>query len=185
MGDSLGKLLSGCLRGEEGAVRALVERYQNMVFGLCIRLLHNRQDAEDVVQETFIRAVRSLSCYDRKRPFEPWLLAIAANRCRSLMAARARHRHVEVAWETIPAGESDPTGVRHLQEEVNRALDHLRPEYRQAFVMFHQMEMSYADIAQVLNCPINTVKTWIHRARRHLIAQLQARQVVTSHGASS
>ena len=186
MGNALKRILAGCLRGDEQAVRALVEQYQGMVFSLCLRLLGNRQDAEDVVQETFIRVVRSLASYDRSRRFEPWLLAIAANRCRTLLAAQSRRREVVIPWEHIAAKPSHGLEEEHLREELTQALETLRPEHRQAFVMFHQMEMSYAQIAEVLDCPINTVKTWIHRARRQLVAHLQARRVLeSSAGATS
>jgi RNA polymerase sigma-70 factor (ECF subfamily) len=70
--------------------------------------------------------------------------------------------------------------ARQLAEEVALALNTLRAQYRQAFLLFHQHEMSYAEIADSLQCPIGTVRTWIHRARRELIRFLQTREVVES-----
>ena len=70
--------------------RALVERFQGIVFGLSVRLLTHRHDAEDVTQEVFIRVFRSLRRWDRTRPLQPWILGIAVNRCRTWMARRAR-----------------------------------------------------------------------------------------------
>ena len=68
----------------------LVDQYRSRVFGLCYRMLGQRQDAEDMTQETFIRALKSLSRWDPERDFEPWLLAIAGNRCRTALATRRR-----------------------------------------------------------------------------------------------
>ena len=73
----------------------------------------------------------------------------------------------------------DGDSARHLGEEVRRALANIRIEYRQAFVLFHEHEMSYQDIAVAMNCPLGTVKTWVHRARREIIEQLRKREVLT------
>ena len=79
-------------------------------------------------------------------------------------------------------GVADPTpdfqAARNLSEEVQLGLQQLRPEYRQAFVLFHDHELSYAEIAQSMGCPLGTVKTWVHRARRELIDYLHRREVV-------
>ena len=76
--------------GDPQAARLLIERYQGVVFGLCYRMLSHRQDAEDVAQEAFVRALRSIEGFDVTRPLRPWLLEIAANRCRTALAHRAR-----------------------------------------------------------------------------------------------
>ena len=73
-------LVRRCLRGEAAAVQALVERFQAEVFGLCVRLLHHRQDAEDVTQEVFLRIFRSLRRWDSSRPLRPWIMGITVNR---------------------------------------------------------------------------------------------------------
>lgn len=155
----------------------LVDRFRGQVFGLCFRMLGHRQDAEDATQESFVRALRSLANYDSRREFRPWLLAIAGNRCRTLMAARQgvpkMSREVD--------GLADARSLRtegHLGEEVALALSRLREEYRQAFVLFHEQELSYGEIAAVLCCPVGTVKTWVRRARHELADHLRRRGVV-------
>src|SRR3712207_226810 len=85
-------LVRRCLRNDTHAVRALVERFQGAVFGLCVRLLRHRHDAEDVTQEVFLRVFRSLRRWDAGRPLRPWVLGIAVNRCRTWLARRT-HRH--------------------------------------------------------------------------------------------
>ncbi|GIW94333.1 MAG: DNA-directed RNA polymerase sigma-70 factor [Pirellulaceae bacterium] len=179
MSDWLASVIAGCLQGEAWAARALVERYYRMVFSVCLRMLGRREDAEDTVQETFVRALRSLASYDPSRRFEPWLLTIAMNRCRTLLASRRRESTVELCWESLPDARPEGPATDQLREEIERALDKMRPEYREAFLMFHQLEMSYADIAEALGRPINTIKTWIHRARRQIVTELQQRNVVS------
>src|SRR5450759_468163 len=80
----------GCLHNQADAMRHLIERFQADVFGLCVRMLNHRQDAEDVVQEVFVRVFRSLRRWDSSRPLKPWIMTIAVNRCRTLMSQRAR-----------------------------------------------------------------------------------------------
>jgi RNA polymerase sigma-70 factor (ECF subfamily) len=156
----------------------LVERYRGQVFGLCYRMLGNREDAEDAAQETFVRVLRSLARWDSTREFEPWLLAIAGNRCRTALSVRKRRRREQPLLEPpeLPAGPPQDEG--QLAEEVEQGLGRLRTDYREAFVLFHEQELSYEQIAETINRPLGTVKTWIHRARRELIRHLVNRGVV-------
>jgi len=176
--DSFRKLVRRCLEGDQLAMRALVDRYQGQVFGLCYRMLGNRQDAEDVVQETFLRVLQSLHRWDASRDFEPWLLAIAGNRCRTALAARKRRPH----WQTLVEPPAEPVcrqgNAAQLFEELAKGLQLLRDDYREAFVLFHDQGLSYEQIAQVIGRPLGTVKTWIHRARRELMAYLIERELL-------
>ena len=156
----------------------LVERFQGQVFGLCYRMLGQRQDAEDASQETFLRVLRNLHRWDAARDFEPWLLAIAGNRCRTALATRKRRPAAEALADQIADGEPDHRGARQLAEEVDLALADVRDDYRQAFVLFHEHELSYGEIAESMGVPLGTVKTWVHRARRELIERLRARGVL-------
>ena len=82
-------LVRRCLRGEPEAIRVLVDRFQTEVFGLCVRLLSHRQDAEDVTQEVFLRIFRSLKRWDSNRPLKPWIIGITVNRCAAASPAGA------------------------------------------------------------------------------------------------
>ncbi len=172
-------LVEALRSGDQQAPRLLIERYQGVVYGLCYRMLNHQQDAEDVVQETFIRALRAMAGFDSTRPIVPWLLEIAANRCRSALSRRARRPMLAL---TDPAYDlADPrSGVADpddLAGELERALDGLRPEYRLVFVLFHSQHLSYDDIALVVTRPIGTVKTWLHRARAQLAEELSKRGI--------
>ena len=171
-------LVAQCLTGDQAAMLALVERFRGQVFGLCYRMLGQRQDAEDASQETFVRVLKNLHRWDRERDFEPWLFAIAGNRCRTALAARKRRPTAEAVLDIIPDKEPDHRPAQHLAEEVQLALATLRDEYRQAFVLFHEQELSYADIATAMEVPLGTIKTWVHRARRELIDYLRKRGAI-------
>jgi len=171
------ELVRGCLAGDGDALGAFVRRYQSAVFGLCFRMLSHREDAEDVAQEVFLRAVRNLRQWDPGRPLVPWLLTIAANRCRTWLSNRRRRDLPAEFAESI----ADPAAERprlDLAEELQLALDKLREEYRLCFVLYHLNELSLAEIADVTGNPEGTIKTWLHRARRELADHLQRRSIV-------
>lgn len=178
MSDDIRQLVRRCLDGDQSAMVELVDRYRGPVFGLCYRMLRHRQDAEDVTQESFVRVLRGLRTWDPEREFLPWLLAIAGNRCRTHLAARMRHPATSSLVEQVGDDAVQVAQARNLAEEVELALSTLRTEYREAFLLFHQHEMSYAQIGATLDCPLGTVKTWVHRARRELIARLKLRGVL-------
>jgi len=171
-------LVEALRSGDPQAPRLLIERYQGVVFGLCYRMMSHRQDAEDVAQETFLRALRSLAGFDATRPLRPWLLEIAANRCRTALARRARRppaasRTIEDRPDPRP-GLADPDD---LAAELERGLQALRPEYRLVFILYHEQNLSYDEIAAAVARPIGTVKTWLHRARAQLAEDLTRRGV--------
>jgi RNA polymerase sigma-70 factor (ECF subfamily) len=171
------RLVRRCLRNDATAIRAMVERFQGAVYGLCVRLLGHRHDAEDVTQEVFLRIFRSLGRWDAARPLRPWVLGIAVNRCRTWMARRAnRPELVDYLQDTAAAPPADDTG--ELVRELARALADLRPDYRTAFVLFHEQGQSYEAIAAALGRPVGTIKTWLHRARLELLDALRRRGMV-------
>jgi RNA polymerase sigma factor (sigma-70 family) len=179
--DDLRSLVRQCLAGDQSAMLALVERFRGQVFGLCYRMLGHRHDAEDAAQETFVRVLKNLHRWDSTRDFQPWLLAIAGNRCRTALATRRRRPVPEATVELIADDAPDERPGRHLAEELQLALAELRPEYRQAFVLFHEQELSYAQIADTMDVPVGTIKTWVHRARRELIDHLRLRGAIPEH----
>ena len=161
------------------AMLQLVHQYQGRVFGLCYRMLGQRQDAEDAAQETFVRMLRHLQRWDAEREFEPWLLAIAGNRCRTALAKRGRAPRSEILPEDrIEDDAQERLAANQLAEEIQLALSQIRDEYREAFVLFHEHQRSYLEIADVMNVPVGTIKTWVHRARKDLVGHLQRRSVI-------
>lgn len=178
-----GPLVAALRAGEAWAPFQLLERYQAVVLSLCMRMLGHRHDAEDVVQETFIRALRSVGSFDGRRPLRPWLLGIAANRCRTALSRRKRRPSpVEPTVEPADprAGLVDPDD---LIGEIERALDTLRTEYRLVFTMYHEQGLPYDEIAGALGRPVGTIKTWLHRARAELAEILGRRGFDDEHDA--
>jgi RNA polymerase sigma-70 factor (ECF subfamily) len=172
------ELIDACLAGDENAAAGIVHQFKGRVFGLCLRMVGHRQDAEDMAQETFVRALKSLQRWDRARPFEPWLLAIAANRCRTLLARRAKRPVATDLVDQVPEHRGDMSAARQLAEELEAALASIRSDYREAFSLFHEQHLSYEEIAQVCGRPLGTIKTWIHRARREIVQHLLDRGLV-------
>lgn len=173
------KLVEALRASDPRAPRLLLERYQGVVFGLCVRMLNHREDAEDVVQETFVRAFRALGGFDAEQPLRPWLLGIAANRCRTALARRGR----TLTLAPVEAAEHQPdhrpglVDPDDLAGEIERAVARLRPDYRLVFALFHEQNLTHEEIAQTIQRPVGTVKSWLRRARIELAADLSRRGV--------
>jgi RNA polymerase sigma-70 factor (ECF subfamily) len=170
-------LVRRCLAGDPEAARELVERFQSDILAVCRRLLAHAHDAEDVAQEVFLRVFRGLRGWDSQRPLRPWVLSIAVNRCRTWIGRRGKGP--ELADYLHEAPDTRPTDdSAELVREIRAAVDALRDEYREVFVLFHEHGRSYEEIAEVVGRPVGTVKTWLHRARLELLDRLRARGLV-------
>ncbi len=170
-------LVRSCLRGDAEAIRALVTRFQPEVYGLCVRVLNNRHDAEDVSQEVFLRIFRSLKRWDATRPLKPWIMGITVNRCRTWLTQRARRPElVDYLQDTVASPVADDSA--ELLAEIQSAVGQLRLEYRMVFVLFHEQGQPYEEIAQALERPVGTIKTWLHRARLEILERLQRRGMI-------
>ena len=151
MAEELSILVNRCLTGDQPSFDELVHRFRGQVFGLCYRMLGQREDAEDATQETMVRVINNLHRWDQDRAFEPWLLTIAGNRCRTRLAKRMRRPSAVTLDYPIQDNTHLEDQAKLLAEEIDLALAHLRDEYRRAFLLFHQQELCYADIADELN----------------------------------
>ncbi len=171
------RLVRRCLKGDADAIRTLVDGFHVAVYGLGVRLLGNRHDAEDVTQEVFLRVFRSLRRWDSSRPLKPWIMGIAVNRCRTWIGQRTRRPELVDYLQDVAAAPV-PDDASELWNEIQRALNDLRAEFREVFLLFHQHGQSYENIADALGCPIGTVKTWLHRARIDVLERLKKRGMV-------
>jgi RNA polymerase sigma factor (sigma-70 family) len=170
-------LVHRCLKGDTAAVRILVERFQADIFGLSVRLLHHRQDAEDVTQEVLLRIFRSLHRWDGQRPLKPWIMGITVNRCRTWLTQRMRRPElVDYLQETAATPESDDAA--ELLREIQSAMEEMRVEYKAVFVLFHEQGQPYEEIAESLGRPVGTIKTWLHRARLEVLERLRQRGMI-------
>jgi RNA polymerase sigma-70 factor (ECF subfamily) len=167
-------------RGERERFGRLVELHKRSVYGLCLRLLGSADEAADAAQEAFTRAYASRSTYDGALPFAPWVLRIARNHCLDLLRRRSQAApEVEIGTESAErerteradpgAPRGDVTAERNeLSVSLQAAVAALPANYQEAIHLFHVEQMSYRDIAQVMEVPVGTVMTWLHRARARL-----------------
>lgn len=168
-------LIRRCQRGDPLAIEVLIRRYQNYVFRLCYLVMRNEQDAEDMTQETFVRAFRALPRFEIRAgtSFEAWLYRVAVNACRS----RMRRRWYQVLpWPDPPpqlAGEPEEQPERRvmrveLRDQILAAIDCLGDKHRLVIILRYYGGLSNAEIAQALGIPCGTVRSRMHVARRRL-----------------
>jgi RNA polymerase sigma-70 factor (ECF subfamily) len=164
-------LIERCRAGDNRAFNDLINRYKRQVFALIFRLLHNQPDAEDVAQETFIKAYRSFDSYNPSYPFITWLFKIAHNSAIDFLRARKpesisiQDEENPIEIETTDNPLEKKIEAVSQQELIEKVLDTLPPIYREVLVMRHQQELSYDEISQSLNIPSGTVKIRLFRAR--------------------
>jgi RNA polymerase sigma-70 factor (ECF subfamily) len=172
-------LIQRCIAGDAAAFEPLVEKYRQRVWRLAFQVLHDREEAWDVAQEAFVRAFHSLASFRGQSAFYTWLFRITVNvatdrhRQRGAQArAFGPERVTEEDWARStpdPGRGPEQEATRAEQRErIRRALDALPPKAR-AIIMLSDVEgLSYREIAEVLNCPIGTVMSRLHNARKRL-----------------
>jgi len=174
-------LIRRCQQGDRLAIEVLVRRYQNYVYRLCYLVMRSEQDAEDMTQETFIRAFRALPRFEIREgtSFEAWLYRIAINACRSRMRRKW--------YQVLPWPEPAPQLVAEPEEQPDRvliqgerrdqlleAIDSLGERHRLVVILRYYAGLSNEEIARALNIPSGTVRSRLHIARqrlRELLAQ--------------
>jgi len=175
------KLVAQALAGSQSAYRELVRRFQGPVLNLVAHLARGRADAEDLTQEVFVKAFAALRRYDPARKFSSWLFKIAHNQTIDHLR-RTRPDMISVhtsgqadALLTDAASPADLAEQAALAGAMAAALGRLRVEYREALVLRYQEGLSQDEIAEVMGVPDGTVKTYLHRARKELAAEMTAR----------
>ncbi len=175
-------------QGKESAYRELLARYERPVFSLVFRMVRDRETAEDLAQETFVKVLNNIDRYSPDFKFSSWLFKIANN----LTIDHLRRRRVDTisiegAPDAVTAESAKATSItiasqdesplaelesRELGQAIERAIGKLRPEYRACIMLRHVEDRSYEEIAEIVKLPLGTVKTYIHRARQELRAAL-------------
>lgn len=174
--------------GKETAFRELIGRYQRPVFSLIYRLVRDRERAEDLAQDTFIKVLNAIDRYDPAFKFSSWIFKIAHNTALDQLRKKQPETlsldgspHASNAEETLAStlnaistdeNPEEYAANREMGEEIERALAGVRPEYRTAIILWHVEGRPYEEIAEIMGVPLGTVKTYIHRARNELRQRL-------------
>ena len=162
-------------RGAAEAFGELVTRYQMGVFNVCYRILHERGEAEDLAQETFMRAYDRIHTFDIEREFGPWIRRVAANLCLNHLESQKVTTELDDERDADSAQLPEAVQeVRERSEQIRTALASLPANYRLVVELRHYQEMSYDDIAAHLNIPLSDVKSHLFRARKLLAEKLHA-----------
>ena len=169
-----GRLIERIREGDAQAFGELVRRYQRRAFAIAYRLLRHIQDAEDLVQESFITALDRLDSFDVRRPFGPWFFRIVVNRGRNAIAAR-RVRETDALDDEVVSGGASPDRLveqRELGDRLGLALDELSDRQR-LVVQLHEIEgFTTAEVAGMLEIAEPTVRWTLHAARKRLRVEL-------------
>lgn len=172
------------LEGRERGFKELVRRYERPIFSLVFRMVRDRELAEDLAQEAFVKVFRALDQYDPAHRFSSWLFKVAHN----VAVDHLRRKQLDtVSIDGSPHGDpadgSRDSGIslpstlespeeftenRELGDRIEQAIGRLRPDYRAAVLLRHVEGYSYEEVAEIMEVPLGTVKTYIHRARGEL-----------------
>ena len=176
-------LVDDAVAGDRDAFEALVRRHQTRIVNYAMAIVRDPADAEDVAQETFIRAYRSLARFRGDSSFKTWLYTIATNAARTGLERRGRRSRVEdgslddeagpLAAADVPAGDANAETALVRREAIDRALAALPRDLRVAVVLRDVEGLDYKEIAAATGAPIGTVESRIFRARRRLRPLLQ------------
>jgi RNA polymerase sigma-70 factor (ECF subfamily) len=164
-------LVQRCQRGDGEAFGLLVGRYERVVFGAAFRMLGDAEEARDVAQTAFLKALENLHRFDVRYRFYSWLYRIALNEALDLIARRGRQTELTDVHEANDDPARDATAA-DLGAHVQRALAGLTPDHRAVIVLRHYQDLSYEEIAQVLELSDQTVKSRLFEARERLRRRL-------------
>jgi RNA polymerase sigma-70 factor (ECF subfamily) len=178
--ESVDATVSRCLAGDQTGYSSLYETFAPGIYRLCYSLVLNRQDAEDVTQETFVYAFKNLSRYDARRAsLKTWLYTIALSRCRNTYR-RKRLPLIDLLHlfqNEVPAPKSQSPEAaiarRDAKKAVEEALSSLTPPLREAIVLRYGHGLTYREIAEVMRCPAKTAESRVRLAHERLRSMLQ------------
>ena len=184
MSETNSLLIQKALEGDQEAYACIVDRYRGQIYGLVFRMVKNREEAEDITQETFIKAFKALASFNADYAFSTWLYKIAANNCIDYFRKKRlktypldnpiQSKDGERSRE-YPNQEQGPEyGLLSKEKsfQIQKAIDSLPEKYKAAIILRHTKDQSYEEIADELGIPLGTVKVRIFRAREMLKKKL-------------
>jgi RNA polymerase sigma-70 factor (ECF subfamily) len=150
------------------AFEALLATYQDKVFRLCYSMLGDRAQAEDAAQESFLRIWKSMELYRGESSLGTWIFSVTRNVCLTAITKRASRKSAPIE-EAERATSYGP----HNERDMLRLVAQLPENYRQVVMLFYMEERSYEEVARLLDLPLGTVKTNLHRARKQLATMVK------------
>ncbi|NEW09032.1 RNA polymerase sigma factor SigW [Paenibacillus sp. SYP-B3998] len=177
--------------GDRNAFGELVELYKDKIFHLAYRMLNNKQEAEDAVQETFLRVYTNLHRYDENQKFSTWIFRIGTNLCIDKLRRRKNTYSLDAEmpdgegndyYSLLPSYEDTPEKqviVSETQAQIRKAIDTLPEKYKSVVILRYLHDMSLQEIGDVLDMPVTTVKTRVHRGREYLRKRLEQEEHIT------
>lgn len=173
-------IIAQVLNGDQNAYALLVDRYQNFVFTIVLRYVKAREDAEEVAQDIFVKAYRSLSDFKGNSKFSTWLYTITTTTSISFLRKKKLEVHSLDNEHVFEVADSMDSGMHANQVEqksrvnmVNEAIQKLSPDDAQIILLFYKAEQTLEEIAQILGKEPNTVKVQLHRARTRLKEKME------------
>lgn len=178
------KRIKQVLKGDQSAFADIVSLYQHKLYQICYRMLGNKQESEDIAQEAFVRAYTNLHTFDQKRKFSTWLYRIATNLCIDRIRKKKPDYYLDAEvtgtdglnmYSQIAADDQLPEETivqMELQDRIQYEIGRLPDKYRSVIVLKYIEELSLQEISEILDMPLGTVKTRIHRGREALRKQL-------------
>lgn len=180
----INKRIKQVLKGDQSAYEDIVNLYQHKLYQVCYRMLGSKEEAEDITQEAFVRAYINLHSFDQKRKFSTWIYRIATNLCIDRIRKKKPDYYLDAEvtgtegldmYSQIAADEQLPEETleqMELQERIQYEISRLPDKYRAVIVLKYIEELSLQEISEILEMPLGTVKTRIHRGREALRKQL-------------
>lgn len=173
-------IINQVLKGDQQAYAILVERYQSYVFTIVLRYVKSREDAEEVAQDIFIKAYRSLADFKGTAKFSTWLYTITTTTCITFLRKKKLEVHSLDNEKVFAVADNLDGGMSANQVEqkskvamVNEAIKLLSPDDAQVITLFYKGEQTLEEIAQALGKEVNAVKVQLHRARTRLKDKMQ------------
>jgi RNA polymerase sigma-70 factor, ECF subfamily len=171
--------------GDRQAFEELVDMYKDKIYHLGYRMLGNSGEAEDVVQDTFLRVYTNLDRYDENQKFSTWIYRIATNLCIDRLRKRKPNYSLDAEmpdgegadwYSMLPADQGTPeeeTVLSETQHQIRKAIDTLPEKYKSVVILRYLHDLSLQEIGDVLKMPVTTVKTRVHRGREFLRKKLE------------
>ena len=183
--NEINSVIAKALKGDEDAYAKLLHRYKNGIFKMIYQIIKNKEETEDIVQETFIKAFKSLHSYSDKFAFSTWLYKIAYNHCidtlrKKKLKTQSLDKPIELKEGSVKFQIKDerynPENAVILNEKKNKidiTINSLPSKYKKVILFRHHYDKSYQEISEELNIPLGTVKARIFRARELLKKKLK------------